>query len=141
MLKAARDESTSALLVYASQKAMSLEPSKLPSQLQVKESSVRLRAHVDTIQNFVAADNLNFASELDSSGKSNPLLQSNSKVDDFDADVFSTKDHRRPSLDNVDSGDLVAEQPPGHLPPLQKSSSRSPPHSERATDVARKNLN
>lgn len=47
-LKAARDESNSALLVYASEKAVALERSNLPPQLR----------------NFVRADNLNFASEL-----------------------------------------------------------------------------
>lgn len=60
-LKAARDDSNSVLLVYASEEAVTLEPSDLPSQLR----------------SFVLTDNLNFASELrtNEGSKTNTLTE------------------------------------------------------------------
>ena len=66
VLKAAKDESQTALLVYASEKAMNCEYKDPPSQLV----------------NFVRTDNLIFSSELDKTSNLRPTTSPKRKVDD-----------------------------------------------------------
>ncbi|MCJ1469641.1 hypothetical protein MMC07_008277 [Pseudocyphellaria aurata] len=92
VLKAAKDESRTALLVYASEKAMSYECGDLPSQLRVR---FRVASHFETRakkqQNFVRADNLSFAAELEKSTSPKPMTPTKRKADDSDGDEFSSK--------------------------------------------------
>lgn len=78
VLKAAKDEARNALLVYASERAISYEAGELPSQLR----------------NFVRADNLSFAAELEKSTSPKPMTPTKRKADDSDGDELSSKFYR-----------------------------------------------
>lgn len=74
VLKAARDESRTALLVYASERAVNYESGDLPPQLRVSmftatiiaaDEKFQLATSLTSKQNFVRTDNLAFAAELE----------------------------------------------------------------------------
>jgi len=85
VLKAASTESSSALLVYASESATSYKSQELPPQLR----------------NFVRADNLLFSEELEGASSPNPTTPTKRKVDDDDNDDLEMHYHRSPPHDRV----------------------------------------
>ncbi|KAL9033005.1 MAG: hypothetical protein Q9214_007717, partial [Letrouitia sp. 1 TL-2023] len=72
VLKAAKDDARTALLVYASDQAMTWKAESIPSQLL----------------DFVRVDNLNFAAELESSTSPKPMTPTKRKADDQDDDDY-----------------------------------------------------
>jgi len=137
VLKAARDESTRALLVYASERAVNQEVLDLPPQLKVSQPPVRpvviLPSHAThhaplppypttnqsppKPQNFVRTDNLAFASELGT--PSSPRLTSPSK---------------RKADDDDDHQDQDQDIPWGGLPSTSTSTSTAATPSTSTTD-------
>lgn len=154
VLKAARDESTKALLVYASERAVNHDFADLPPQLKVRLSLTHsptqsfitgllpialthLPAYTtlphtnppEPPQNFVRADNLAFAAELgtDTGTPTSPRLTpaAKRKADDDDDD-----DDNGPNHANDDDDD--EEIPWGGLP--STATVAHPPSSSASTD-------
>ncbi len=110
VLKAASVESSSALLVYATERATSYESEELPPQLR----------------NFVRADNLYFSTELEEASSPKPTTPTKRKVHDEDSDDLETHYHRsppndRPLVDTAESNDDMDFNPATYC------SNRSPP--------------
>lgn len=111
VLEAAGGASSSTLLVYASERAMSFPSEELPQQLR----------------NFVRADNLHFSEELEDSSYPNITTPTKRKVTDNDSDDLETHYHRSPPEerifpDTAYSNDDMEMYPAG-------SDSSTPPHS------------
>ena len=96
VLKAARDESRTALLVYASERAVKYESEDLPPQLRVSIFRNTYYGHqqistprllLTSKQNFVRADNLAFAAELEDLSAPKPTTPTKRKaIDDAEND-------------------------------------------------------
>ena len=100
VLQAARTESPSALLVYASERAIAHESSALPIQLN----------------NFVRADNLGFSAELDQSlrPQSSELSPGKRKAMDSDSDDMITQHPDTPPISQDLSDDEPDPDSPGY---------------------------
>lgn len=96
VLKAAKDESRTALLVYASERAVNYESGDLPPQLRVSicirfiimiDNQFTSRVSLISKQNFVRADNLAFAAELEESRRPKSMTPTKRKAEDDTVDV------------------------------------------------------
>lgn len=120
VLKGASVESSSALLVYASESATSYKSEELPPQLR----------------NFVRADNLHFSTELEESSSPHPTTPTKRKVDDEDSDDLETRYHRSPPrdrelVDTAGSNDDMDFNPASYCSnssPPARSHPRTKPH-------------
>ena len=83
VLQAARTDSTNALLVYASDKAISYEAKDLAVQLH----------------NFVRADNIEFSKELEESTYAKPTTPTKRRAGGSDSDDLGIHHHRSPPHD------------------------------------------
>ena len=109
VLKSAHTESTSALLVYASEAAISYQSEDLPSQLR----------------NFVRADNLNFHQELEQSGHPKPATPTKRKVHQEDGDGLASRQqrfsHSRDSVERTILSKSLDPKPPDNNHPSDTS--------------------
>lgn len=96
VLKAAKDESRTALLVYASERAVNYESGDLPPQLRVSicilliiaiNKQFMSRTSLISKQNFVRADNLAFAAELEELRPPKSMTPTKRKAEDDTVDV------------------------------------------------------
>ena len=94
VVKAASTDSRSALLVYASERAVTYRSRDLPLQLR----------------NFVRADNLSFNSELEGMSPLKPATPTKRKADDGNHSGLQTHFHRSPSYDRNSHDNPKPEQ-------------------------------
>lgn len=121
VLKAASSEAATALLVYASERAVSYEVSDLPPQLH----------------NFVRADNLFFSSELEASIQATPATPSKRKAEGEEDWDMETLQHRSPPYDrNHDIADDLDPNPPNYYDEYEDLS--PPPALPNRRSIARK---
>ena len=130
-MKAAKDESTTALLVYASEKAVSFETKPPPQQLC----------------NFVRMDNLEFDAELDRAtsiqGLTSPKRKSEEMTDDMDVVNWGGYQSNSPKTVNGFSASESAEDTNDALPPPYTPSKppAPPPRSAFSRSSAYKSRN
>ena len=120
VLNAAQNESANALLVYANEAAISYQSEELPAQLR----------------NFVRADNLNFAKELEESGFPQPATPTKRKGHHHDSDDLDNEHQRSPPYDRSLVETAVSNDDPEPNPPGYSSSHSLPlafPHQQGAT--------
>lgn len=128
VLKAARDESNSALLVYANEKAVTYGVGELPSELRVRHIYRNsFQAEANAFQNFVRLDNLSFTAELEKSGASKPMTPKR-KADEADSDDVGPEYNGSPAPKR--NGEISPTQVPSEssLPPSYLSHPPSPPY-------------
>lgn len=123
VLEAASTEATSALLVYASERAVSYQPGGLPPQLH----------------NFVRADNLFFTAELEASNQ--PIMASPGKrkaAGDEDWEMEPLQ-HRSPPYDRgFDPAEELDPNPPGYYDDFEAPPSPVYPDLSPRRSTARK---
>ena len=98
VLNAAQHESSDALLIYASEAAISYQLEELPAQLR----------------NFVRADNLNFAKELEESGYPQPATPTKRKSHHHDSDDLESHHRTSPPNDRSLVETAVSNDDPEH---------------------------
>ncbi|KAL8794907.1 MAG: hypothetical protein Q9195_002619 [Heterodermia aff. obscurata] len=113
VLKAAKDDSRLALLVYANEKALDAEPTQLPSQLR----------------DFVRADNLDFSAELDKHDLLKPAAPTKRKV----GDRYDNQDDFYHSSEDGMAVDISLDDPSEQLPLIERSGSQSSQRSNEGT--------
>lgn len=118
---------------------MSYECRDLPSQLQVRfRSAFEFETRAKKEQDFVRADNLSFAAELEKSTSPKPTTPTKRKADDSDGDELSSKFFRSSPQrkENAVQSNRVTDPTLPAYTPLP-----SPPFSpSRSTQTATRNL-
>ncbi|KAK4697306.1 hypothetical protein P7C71_g746, partial [Lecanoromycetidae sp. Uapishka_2] len=122
VLKTASTEASSALLVYASDRAVSYDFGDLPQQLR----------------NFVRADNLFFTAELETSNQPTVASPGKRKADGEEDWDMETQRHRSPPYDRAyDAAEELDPNPPGYYDEYEDPPSPYPPLSPPRS-IARK---
>lgn len=123
VLKTASTEASSALLVYASERAVSYEHGELPQQLH----------------NFVRADNLFFTAELEASNQDTVALPGKRKANGEEDWDLETLQHRSPPYDRIDdTADELDPNPPGYYDEYEDPPSPVYPAISPRRSIARK---